>query len=75
LVDSAVSWLAARASVVDVPDRAEVAAGIRVSEQGRDEVRRYVLLLMPLAASLLGIAVWAWRRSSEDKPYERARRS
>jgi len=73
LVDSAVSWLTARASVVDVPDRAEVAAGIRVSEQGRDEVRRYVLLLMPLAATLLGIAVWAWRRSSENKPYERGR--
>jgi hypothetical protein len=69
LVDSAVSWLTARATVVDVPDRAEVSAGVRVSEQGREEVRRYVLLLMPLAAALLGIAVWAWRRSSEDKPY------
>jgi hypothetical protein len=55
---------------VDVPDRAEVSAGIRVSEQGRDEVRRYVLLLMPLAAALLGAVVWAWRKSSEDKPYE-----
>jgi hypothetical protein len=70
LVDSALSWLAARPAVVDVPDRAEVGAGIRVSEEGRDEVRRYVLVLMPLAALLIGIAVWAWRRSSEDKPYE-----
>lgn len=68
-VDSAVSWLAARPSVVDVPDRADVPAGMRVSEEGRDEVRRYVLLLMPAAAALLGIAVWAWRRSSENKPY------
>jgi len=25
---------------------------------------------MPLAAMLLGVAVWAWRRSSENKPYE-----
>jgi gliding motility-associatede transport system auxiliary component len=75
LVDSAVSWLTARATVVDVPDRAEVAAGIQVSEQGREEVRRYVLLLMPLAATLLGIAVWAWRRSSEDKPYDPSRKS
>jgi hypothetical protein len=70
-VDSALSWLAARPSVVDVPDRAEVAAGIRVSEEGRTEVRRYVLVFMPLAALLLGVAVWAWRRSSENKPYER----
>ncbi|MDP9034600.1 MAG: GldG family protein [Myxococcota bacterium] len=68
-VDSALSWLAARPQVVDVPDRAEIAAGMRVSEAGRDEVRRYVLGLMPLAALLLGVAVWAWRKSSEDRPY------
>jgi hypothetical protein len=70
LVDSALSWLSARSAVIDVPDRDEVAAGIRVSDEGREEVRRYVLLLMPLAAALLGVAVWAWRRSSENKPYE-----
>jgi hypothetical protein len=69
LVDSALSWLAARPEVVDVPDKAQVAAGIRVSEAGREEVRRYVLVLMPLAALLLGVAVWAWRRSSENRPY------
>jgi len=56
--------------VVDVPDKEQVAAGMRVSEAGREEVRRYVLVLMPLAAMLLGIAVWAWRRSSENKPYQ-----
>jgi hypothetical protein len=74
LVDSSLSWLAARPEVVDVPDKAEVAAGMRVSEEGREEVRRYVLVLMPLAALLLGAAVWAWRRSSEDRPYEPPRR-
>jgi hypothetical protein len=69
-VDSALSWLAARPEIVDVPDRAQVSAGMRVSEEGRAEVQRYVLLLMPLAALMLGIAVWAWRRSSENRPYE-----
>jgi hypothetical protein len=69
-VDSALSWLAARPEVVDVPDRAEVAAGMHVSEEGRAEVQRYVLVFMPLAALLLGAAVWAWRRSSENKPYQ-----
>jgi hypothetical protein len=69
-VDDAISWLAARPSVVDVPDKGEVAAGVRVSEEGRSEVRRYVLVFMPLAALLLGVAVWAWRRSSENRPYE-----
>lgn len=70
-VDSALSWLSARPEVVDVPDKPEVDAGMRVSEQGRAEVKRYVLVFMPLAALLLGVAVWAWRRSSESKPYER----
>lgn len=68
-VDSALSWLVARPEVVDVPEKAVVAAGMRVSEAGRAEVLRYVLVLMPLAALLLGAAVWSWRRSSEGKPY------
>ncbi|MGD0677085.1 MAG: GldG family protein [Polyangiaceae bacterium] len=76
-VDSAVSWLSARPSIVDVPDRAEVSAGLRISEEGREEVRRYVLIFMPLSTILLGVAVWAWRRSNENKAYEarRVRRS
>jgi hypothetical protein len=69
-VDDALSWLAARPGIVDVPDKATVSAGVRISEEGRAEVRRYVLAFMPLAALLLGVAVWAWRRSSENKPYE-----
>ena len=69
LVDSALSWLAARPGVVDVPDKAEVAAGMRVTEESRAEVRRFVLLWMPLAVLLLGAAVWLWRRSSENAPY------
>jgi hypothetical protein len=69
LVDSALSWLASRPLVVDVPDRPAVAVAVRLSDEGRAEVRRYVLVLMPLAALLLGVAVWAWRRSSENAPY------
>jgi len=69
LVESSFSWLAAHPAIVDVPDKAEVAAGMRVSEESRGEVERYVLLWMPLAATLLGIAVWLWRRSSENRPY------
>jgi hypothetical protein len=33
-----------------------------------------VLVLMPSAALLLGIAVWAWRRASENAPYVPAHR-
>jgi hypothetical protein len=71
-VDSALSWLVARPQVVDVPDKPDVAAGMRVSDEGRNEVRRYVLVLMPLAVLLLGAAVWSWRRSSEGKAYATA---
>ena len=46
----------------------------RITEEGRAEVQRYVLVLMPLAALLLGVAVWAWRRSSENAPYAPAAR-
>jgi len=74
LVDSALAWLAARPEVVDVPERAEVPAGMHVSEEGRTEVERYVLGLMPAAALLLGAAVWAWRRAAENKPYVRRTR-
>ncbi len=68
-VDSALSWLSARPAMVDVPDKAEIAAGMRVSPEGRAEVERYVLLFMPLAALLMGASVWAWRRNAENRPY------
>jgi hypothetical protein len=74
LIDSALSWLASRPEVVDVPDRPAVAVAMRITEEGRAEVQRYVLVLMPLAALLLGVAVWAWRRSSENAPYAPAAR-
>jgi hypothetical protein len=70
LVDSALSWLSARPAMVDVPEKAEIAAGMRVSAEGRAEVERYVLLFMPLAALLMGASVWAWRRAAENKPYQ-----
>jgi hypothetical protein len=69
-VDSAIAWLGARPAVVDVPEGAAVAAAMRISEEARDEVRRYVLMFVPLAVLLMGVAVWAWRRSTESAPYE-----
>jgi hypothetical protein len=70
-VESAISWLASRAKVLDVPDRPSVAAGIRITEASRSEVARYVLLYMPLAAALLGLAVGLRRRSTEAAAYKR----
>jgi len=55
-----------------VPEKPSVAAGIRVNEEARSDVRRYVLLFMPLAAALLGIAVALRRRSTEGAPRKKA---
>ena len=71
-VESAISWLASKPQILDVPPRPSVAAGIRINEDARSEVRRYVLIFMPLAAALLGLAVGLRRRSTEGKPRKRS---
>lgn len=65
LVDNAISWLSARPAIVDVPEKAQVPAGIRISEGSRKEIRMYVLVYMPAAALLLALAVLLRRRSTE----------
>jgi hypothetical protein len=67
LVENAISWLTARPAILDVPAKPAVAAGLRISDESRDELRRYVLIYMPLAAALLGLAVGLRRRSTEGR--------
>lgn len=74
LVESAVSWLASKPQILDVPARPAVAAGIRVNQESLGEVRRYVLLYMPLAFAVLGVGVALARRSSEGRPAKRKKR-
>ena len=69
LVESSISWLATKPEIVDIPARAEVAAGLRITEESRAEVRTYVVILMPLAVSLLGFAVGFRRKSTEGRAY------
>ena len=71
LTESAISWLASKPQILDVPARPSVAAGMRITEESRSDVRRYVLVFMPLASVLLGIAVGLWRRSTERTPRKR----
>jgi hypothetical protein len=66
-VGNAISWLTAHPAILDVPDKPSVAAGLRITDESRDQVRLYVLVYMPLAAALLGLAVALWRRSGEGK--------
>jgi len=67
LVENAIAWLASKPQVLDIPPRPSVAAGMRISDESRSEVRRYVLLYMPLTIAALGIVIGAQRRRSEGK--------
>ncbi len=67
LMGNAIAWLSAKPTVLDVPDKPSVGAGLRMTEGGESEVRRYVLLYMPLVAVALGILVAVRRRSTEEK--------
>jgi hypothetical protein len=64
-VESAISWLASKPQVLDVPERATVSAGIRITEDDRSAIRRYVLFLMPGTVAMLGIFIGVWRRRTE----------
>src|SRR5262245_25570169 len=70
--ESAISWLAAEPAIVDVPDKPAV-AGARINEASLGELLRYVVLYMPGAILLLGVAVYFRRRSSEGSAAEVAK--
>jgi hypothetical protein len=65
---SAISWLASKPQVLDVPEKAAVAAGLHMTDESRSELRRYVVLFMPGAFALAGIAIALARRSGEGAP-------
>jgi hypothetical protein len=64
-VESAISWLASKPQVLDVPDRTAVPAGIRITDDDRAAVRRYVVFMMPGTALVLGVVIALWRRRTE----------
>lgn len=63
--ESALSWLASKPQVLDVPEKAAVGAGMRVDEESRGTIRRYVVLFMPATVVMLGIAIAVFRRAGE----------
>lgn len=67
VVGNAISWLAAKPQVLDIPEKAAVPAGIRMTEDSRSELRRYVLLFMPGAFALAGVLVALARRAGEKE--------
>ena len=61
-VESAMAWLSARPPILDIPDKPAFTAGLRVSDAWLAATFRYTVLYMPLAAVLVGIAVYLRRR-------------
>jgi hypothetical protein len=70
LVESAISWLSARPIVLDIPDKPASISAIRVSDDARSGIWRYVLLYVPGSAMLLGLAVTLRRRSTEGREWK-----
>jgi ABC-type uncharacterized transport system len=66
-VGSAVGWLAARPLLLDIPDKPTYTAGLHVSDAWLGSTFRYVVVYIPLAAALLGIAVHLRRRGTERR--------
>lgn len=66
--ESAISWLASQPQVLDVPEKASVGAGIKIDEDSRGTIRRYVVLFMPATVALLGVAIALFRRAGEGAP-------
>ncbi len=65
LIENAISWAAARPSLLNVPQKPEREVGLSLSEESLDEVQRYVLFYMPISAGLLAAFVLLRRRNDE----------
>lgn len=63
-VESAVSWLASRPTLVSVPDKPGRQVELRFTEESLSEVVRYVLVYMPGTALALGALILYRRRSA-----------
>ncbi|HVY25228.1 MAG TPA: GldG family protein [Polyangiaceae bacterium] len=67
LLENAISWAAARPSMLSVPAKAEREVGLSLSEESLGDVMRYVLFYMPLSAGLIGAFVLLRRRNDEKR--------
>ncbi len=72
VVENAISWIASRPAVLDVPEKPKVASALHITDESRAEIWRYVLLYMPASAALLGLAVGLRRRTTEGRERPRA---
>jgi hypothetical protein len=74
-VESALSWVVARPTLVSLADKPERQVDLHFTEQALGQVSRYVLLYMPATALALGILVLFRRRSGRASAEEGGARS
>lgn len=66
-----VSWLSSRPPILDLPPKASVQIALHLSEEDIGSIGRYVLVYMPMATALIGVAVHLRRRATEGKRVRR----
>ncbi len=62
--EAIVGWLTARRELVNIPSRPAQRASLLVSERDLTQLGLYVVLLIPLAVGLVGLAVWRARKQA-----------
>jgi hypothetical protein len=72
LVESAMSWLASEPIVVDIPDKPSRAVGLTITEDVLQWAFIKLVLLLPVAALLIGVAITLRRRASEGRSRSRS---
>jgi hypothetical protein len=63
VVVASLGWLTARRELVEIPARPASAAALTVSTEDMKHILLYTILLVPLAAALVGVAVWRARKA------------
>lgn len=66
-VESAIAWLSSSPTPVDIPKKPAMAASLRLSEDSLTSIFRYVVIFIPLASALVGVAIQLRRRSTERR--------
>ena len=66
LVHSMLSWLNHKESKLNIPARAARIAALELSEEEADDLKRYVMLYIPLFTALIGVSVALRRKVEKD---------
>src|SRR5207237_1047070 len=70
-VEAAVSWLASRDVVLDIPPKAARPAGLSLTEDALRTVLLEVVVALPLAVLIAGVVV-RWRRQKTEEKSRKA---